>query len=210
MTHPNCACRGNNPEYLFHRGDVCGPMEEAQGTSQFVSSPIGAPGEQRGRRHWVRTCPRCGWGEDTDGDGHCAVCARMTDEMIAARKSQEARSLPARGTSELYVPKAQYEQMKARLEAQLSRQESAEDAWKRGQEAICKVIATIEFDDDTYEELEADKAAPILAAHPARQGGTVSDFLCKNCRLPMKAKWDERLGYVPEHYDSPDCPEAGI
>jgi hypothetical protein len=24
----------------------------------------------------------------------------------------------------------------------------------------------------------------------------------------MKAKWDEELGYVPEHYDSPDCNEA--
>lgn len=36
----------------------------------------------------------------------------------------------------------------------------------------------------------------------------MSDFLCKNCRLPMKVKWDVRFGYIPEYYDSPDCQDA--
>lgn len=33
----------------------------------------------------------------------------------------------------------------------------------------------------------------------------MSDFLCKNCRQPMRAKWDEQLGYLPEHYDTVPC-----
>jgi len=31
----------------------------------------------------VATCPRCGVGRDTNGDGHCAVCVRMSDELAA-------------------------------------------------------------------------------------------------------------------------------
>lgn len=29
-----------------------------------------------------KICPRCGMGNDTDGDGNCAICARLTDDEV--------------------------------------------------------------------------------------------------------------------------------
>lgn len=34
-------------------------------------------------------CPRCEIGEDSDGDGDCAVCARMSDEQVARAKASQ-------------------------------------------------------------------------------------------------------------------------
>ena len=31
-------------------------------------------------------CPRCGQGVDTDGDGHCAICAHWTSDYAESRR----------------------------------------------------------------------------------------------------------------------------
>jgi hypothetical protein len=38
--------------------------------------------------HRKEKCPRCGLGFDTNGDGDCVVCARLTDDQVKARKGK--------------------------------------------------------------------------------------------------------------------------
>jgi hypothetical protein len=49
------------------------------------------PGDQD-RKGEYPSCPRCGLGYDTDGDGHCVVCAHLTAEQVARVRIAELQA----------------------------------------------------------------------------------------------------------------------
>ncbi len=67
---------------LMYSGEVFGLMKAFEAGIKFGNGKL-----------LMSKCPRCGLGQDTDGEGNCFVCAKWNIERLAAFKLIEAANL---------------------------------------------------------------------------------------------------------------------